>query len=95
MKIKSIASNMTQATFQSGLEILFSYQTPVASKYRGTAFKTTAKWSSTTTRHINKWLAGETAFPLPQVEFDCLMDMPNEIGEAVFLSTLARGSDHV
>tara|TARA_R110000764_G_scaffold218067_1_gene305354 strand:+ start:110 stop:391 length:282 start_codon:yes stop_codon:yes gene_type:complete len=93
MKIHNIASNMTQATFQSGLEILFSYSTPVAAKYRGTSFKTTKKWSSTTSRHINKWLefpAGAT--PLPQSSFDSLMDMPNDIGEAVFLSAMARGA---
>jgi|TARA_R110000744_G_scaffold18280_4_gene49231 hypothetical protein len=70
MKLKNLASNMVQTSFDSGLEILFSYDTPVAAKFRGAAFKTSKKWSSTTTRHVNKWLAGKDASLLPQSAFD-------------------------
>ena len=60
MKIKNVGSNMTEVELD-GCILLYSYETPVAGKntdgwYCGNAmFKTDRKWSSTTTRHINKW----------------------------------------
>jgi len=62
MKIKTIGSNQTEIhkhTDEHGeIEILFSYKTPVAVKSRttGEVYKTSAWYSKTTTRHVNKWL---------------------------------------
>jgi hypothetical protein len=40
-------------------QVFFSYQTPVAARLTGGALvKTSEKYSSTTTKHINKWLDG-------------------------------------
>ena len=60
MKLKNVGSNMTEVEI-NGCILLYSYSTPVAGKntdgwYVGNAmFKTDRKWSSTTSRHINKW----------------------------------------
>lgn len=77
MKIKPIASNMTELELNN-VRVLFSYQTPVAVigyHDNGDCFvyKTDKKWSSTTTRHINKYLAHKWAKPMPQEYFDNLV----------------------
>ena len=59
MKLKLIASNMTELTFNNGVAILFSYKTPVAGYDNDGAFRTDEHYSSTTTRHINKYLGGK------------------------------------
>jgi hypothetical protein len=70
MKLNPIASNMTQITLNDGTQVLFSYQTPVASWKDGQFYKTDKKWSNTTTRHINKW--ADCAITKPQAYFDGL-----------------------
>ena len=70
MKIKSIGKNQTILTFKSPeisiypkhITVFFSYETPVAC-YIGEQgyFKTREKFSTTTTKHINKWLESEKA----------------------------------
>ena len=59
MKLKLIASNMTDLTFNNGVAILFRYKTPVAGYDNDGAFRTDEHYSSTTTRHINKYLGGK------------------------------------
>jgi hypothetical protein len=56
MRIKPIASNMTELLLNDGTRVLFSYETPVA-HYKPSEYlrKTSYKWSKTTSRHINKW----------------------------------------
>ena len=54
MKIKQLASNMTELRIGS-TQILFSYETPVAIATNDTLYRTSKKWSSTTSRHISKW----------------------------------------
>jgi hypothetical protein len=71
MRIKPIASNMTELVLNDGTQVLFSYQTPVASWKDGQFFKTERKWSNTTTRHINKW--ADCAISKPQEYFDNLV----------------------
>ncbi len=61
MKLIPIQSNMTELTLANGIKVLFSYQTPVACQLNSGYYKTAKKWSNTTTRHINKWLAGVPA----------------------------------
>tara|TARA_R110000787_G_scaffold60210_1_gene136486 strand:- start:440 stop:700 length:261 start_codon:yes stop_codon:yes gene_type:complete len=58
MQIKSIGSNMTELQIM-GMSILFSYETPVAGWDDKGAFRTDEKFSSTTSKHINKYLGGK------------------------------------
>lgn len=65
MNLKPLASNMTELELShpivGGLpiKVLFSYSTPVAySDSVGLCYRTSKRWSNTTTRHINQWLAG-------------------------------------
>ena len=76
MKLRQIASNMTEL-YINGHEVLFSYQTPVAVFHAEDGYvRTSKKWSSTTSRHINKWLANRYAGNVteaPQDFFDSLV----------------------
>lgn len=70
MKLKSIASNMTEVS-AFPVTVLFSYETPVAAHVRDEGYyRTELYWSNTTSRHINKWLDGRTAQEKPQSWFD-------------------------
>ena len=72
MKLKPIASNMTEVQV-GDVTVLFSYATPVAAQLEdGFYVRTEKKWSVTTSRHINKWLAGARAEVKPQSYFDGL-----------------------
>tara|TARA_Y100001937_G_scaffold24933_1_gene35746 strand:+ start:112 stop:339 length:228 start_codon:yes stop_codon:yes gene_type:complete len=55
MKLKTIASNMTELNF-NGVSIMFSYDTPVAGWDNQGAFKTSEHYSPTTSKHISKYL---------------------------------------
>jgi hypothetical protein len=61
MKLRPIASNMTE--LESGDKtVLFSYQTPVACHIAGEGYyRTSKRWSVTTSKHIGKWLAANRA----------------------------------
>ena len=84
MKIKQLASNMTE--LQSGdCRILFSYETPVAAYITNQGlYRTSKKWSVTTSKHIGKWdIAKWSDYPYqeqPQEWFDDLLS-----GVAVFI----------
>ena len=57
MKLQSFAVNRTLLSFDDGTEIYFSYETPVAGYSNKLGYVKTNQWySSTTTRHINKYL---------------------------------------
>ncbi len=57
MKLKSFALNRTLLSFDDGTEIYFSYETPVAGYSNKLGYVKTKQWySSTTTRHVNKYL---------------------------------------
>lgn len=71
MKLRHIASNKNEITLADGTQVLFSYATPVACWINGEYFKTSAKWSNTTTRHINSWT--HLATEKPQEYFDNLV----------------------
>ena len=62
MKLHSFATNRTLLTFDDGTELFFSYATPVAGYSRSLHgyFRTKSWYSSTTTRHINKYLDKST-----------------------------------
>lgn len=80
MRIKPIASNMTELVLNDGTQVLFSYQTPVACYIYDKAhghhvfYKTSYKWSKTTSRHINKWLDGVQAIQADQGFFNDLVN---------------------
>ena len=67
MKLHSFATNRTLLTFNDGTEVFFSYSTPVAGYSPELGYIKTQTWySSTTTRHINKYLANNKATEVPQ-----------------------------
>ena len=70
MQLQPIASNMTQLDLADGTSVLFSYRTPVACLTDNGYYRTSKKWSVTTSRHINKWLDGVLAKEQPQQYFD-------------------------
>jgi hypothetical protein len=76
MNLTPLQANMTQLDL-GAMRVLFSYRTPVAcfSNEAGhdEYYKTAKRWSNTTTRHINKWLAGAQATERPQEFFDNLI----------------------
>ena len=72
MLLKSIGNNQTQIDYEDGTSVLFSYSTPVAALTDNGYYRTSKKWSVTTTRHINKWLDGVLAKEQPQSYFDGL-----------------------
>jgi hypothetical protein len=76
MNITPCGTNHTQVS--TGKFVIFvSYQTPVAYYDRtlDKTFKTSKKWSNTTTRHLNKWLAGfpSSASEVSQETIDALL----------------------
>lgn len=74
MKLRPIASNMTEVTTADGTTILFSYSTPVAACLGDGSghIRTAKKWGPTTSRHINKWLDGVKAREVGQDVLDNL-----------------------
>lgn len=58
MNLTPIKANMTEVHLNDKVTVLFSYKTPVAAWISGEGYlRTDKKWSRTTTRHINQWLA--------------------------------------
>ena len=71
MKLHSFATNRTLLTFDDGTEIFFSYETPVAGYSNKLGYVKTNTWySSTTTRHINKYLKCQTILGNDILEVD-------------------------
>ncbi len=77
MKLKPIGANQTEIVIETGhvpTRILFSYKTPVAAVTGGGFYRTSQKWSKTTSKHINNWFAGNThVTEKPQSFFDDLV----------------------
>jgi hypothetical protein len=58
IKVKSLRHNYNIITHEDN-QILYSYETPVAVLHaNGSAYQTQQKYSTTTSRHINKFLDG-------------------------------------
>lgn len=51
-----VGTNQYEHKIHDGV-LFFSYQTPVAAKLRGRLFVTDQRFSLTTTKHINRWIA--------------------------------------
>ena len=73
MNIKPITANLTEITTSSKDQILVSYSTPVAARIEGVYYKTSQKFSKTTSRHISKWLESIKATEKEQSFFDNLL----------------------
>ena len=79
MNLNPIKANMTELDLGNGLQILFSYKTPVAAydwregSGNGKYYRTATRWSNTTQRHINQWLGSAKAEEKPQEFFDNLI----------------------
>lgn len=70
--IAHICANCSIVTV-NGTERLFSYKTLVGVRTPdGKTFKTSTKWSNTTTRHINKAGFGNGT-PIPQEELEAML----------------------
>ena len=59
MKLSQIGSNQTEITTAKGNRVLYSYETPVAAWTEQGAFRTSTKYSVTTSKHINSYLGGK------------------------------------
>lgn len=77
MKVTNVAANQTEITLANGTTLFQSYNTIVAAHVPGEGFyKTSTKWSVTTSRHINQFISrnggsGEVT-EKPQAWFDSL-----------------------
>lgn len=74
LELNPIGSNQNEVIIGSKT-ILFSYKTPVAyyDAETGSFYKTSKKWSSTTSKHVNKWLGGARAEEVSQDLLDALL----------------------
>ena len=67
MKLTPIAKNQNIVSYNDGTEVFFSYETPVAGFHEALGYVKSATWySSTTPRHINKYLGVIKADEVPQ-----------------------------
>lgn len=67
MSINAHTIGSNQIQIQHGENrFLVSYRTPVAAYVKGVYYKTSTKFSRTTSKHINKWLSGVDAKEIDQ-----------------------------
>jgi hypothetical protein len=72
MTIRKIASNVTLACW-ANRQVLFSYDTPVASWEIGKGYsKTSTCFSRTTSKHIARWLGDSHVAVVEQSSIDAL-----------------------
>lgn len=73
MKLQNLGSNKTSIETETHV-IFFSYNTPVVALVKNEGwFKTSKKWSVTTSKHVNQFLDGVNAKEQPQSWFDGLL----------------------
>ena len=71
MKLQQLGSNQTLLVMPQGEEFLFSYETCVAGFTPGEGyFKTSTKFSRTTSKHINQYLEGVNATIVEQIDIE-------------------------
>ena len=80
MKLTNKGSNETEIRFKNGNVFFFSYDTPVAAYINRKYYKTSKYHSQTTSRHINRFLHGDTvnATQKPQFFFDVEMEKKDQ-----------------
>ena len=70
---QTIKSSQVEVVMANGTSVFFSYMIPVAAFVPGRGYvRTSKKWSRTTTRHINAWLAGKRAEEVEEVDQDVI-----------------------
>ncbi len=76
LEVQSVGSNMSELRV-NGTVFLFSYKTPVAYEdiSTGTCYHTNEFFSKTTSKHINKWLAGRKSHELEQHQIETLLGL--------------------
>ena len=78
MKLKLIGANQTEVQLSDHYEtqIFFSYEQAVCIRNADGCFVTTEKYSRTTSKHINKWIANLSNIikMVPQSELDKLVE---------------------
>ena len=58
MNLNPIAANQNEVELPNGTTVFFSYKTAVAAHIPGNGYyKTEKKWSRTTSKHINQFIA--------------------------------------
>lgn len=71
IKVKILGRNVVEIQTKEGT-FLQSYNEIVAAFIKGKSYKTSTKWSMTTTKHINAWVVGDVE-EKPQEFFDSLV----------------------
>ena len=75
MKLTRISNNVTVLALPEGVEVLFSYDTPIAAFVPGQGYMiTSTKYSKTTTKHGNAW-GSKVKTIVPQSMLDQLMSV--------------------
>ena len=76
MKLKRTGYNQTVVSLNNGVEVFFSYDTPVSGRSADNEyFKTEEYYSRTTSRHINNYLGGVKSYAIVSQEIiDTLAD---------------------
>ena len=76
MQLKLIGANQTEITFLDESQIFFSYEQAVCVRNGDGCFVTTEKYSRTTSKHINNWVANLSNIikMVPQSEIDNLVN---------------------
>lgn len=73
MKLQIIGPNQTVLRLESGVQVFFSYETPVAAYTPDHGYiRSGTKYSVTTSRHVNNW-AGKDASVVDQSLIDNLL----------------------
>lgn len=71
LTLTPLAENRTLLTLPNGIEVFFSYRTPVAAFVPGTGYVRTGQyWSRTTTRHIGQYLRDHAPQDAPVTTVD-------------------------
>jgi len=74
MKVKNLGANKTEIVIDDRHKIFVSYETPVAARIGAKFYRTSEKFSRTTSKHINQWLDGVKAEEKDQTFFNELLD---------------------
>tara|TARA_R100001082_G_scaffold36086_1_gene18932 strand:+ start:52 stop:285 length:234 start_codon:yes stop_codon:yes gene_type:complete len=74
MKVKPIAKNQNVLILDNGAQVLFSYETPVAYIDNFGAYKTKQFYSTTTSRHINRFLKDMEVETISQTALDTYLE---------------------
>jgi hypothetical protein len=74
VKIQKLSDTSTEINLNDGTSILVSYETPVAMycPFESKFFRTDKFWSTTTSKHINKWLPAFSVDTIEQKELSLL-----------------------